>query len=442
MSLSAETFASIMAEAAVPERGAVAVACSGGVDSMTLTHLAAGWCLNTARRMTALIVDHGLRPESQREAEETRRYLAAHAIPAEILSWKGEKPVSNVSEAAREARYTLLTGWCNVHGVSHLLTAHHRDDQAETFLLRLGRGSGLDGLAGIPFMRREAGVWITRPLLPWPKTELAAYAGSHGISWMEDASNQTPRYARNRIRHVLPAIAREGITAERIAQAAFSLARAREAVADVVREAARTVLSMLPEGHVRFHREAWLAYPEEIRLSVLALALAVVSGRNQRPRLRHLQPLSEVLADGSLPRSRTLRGVVLRPDGILHREAKAMSFVPLSIASGQSLLWDGRCRITLSRASMPLAVAPLGKAGWEQIPATERRKAGDVPHAARLAWPALWNETALMAVPVAGIRLKEREHIVCEARFYGVEEFLPEVRPLPAAAWRYLWTSG
>ncbi|MBM4438672.1 MAG: tRNA lysidine(34) synthetase TilS, partial [Actinobacteria bacterium] len=128
----------------------VAVAVSGGADSLALTLLADEWARRTGRSIAALTVDHGLRPDSAAEASQVGAWLAAARIRHEVLRWEGQKPRSGIHAAAREARYRMLTSWCRENDVRDLLLAHHRDDQSETFLMRLARGSGPDGLAAMP----------------------------------------------------------------------------------------------------------------------------------------------------------------------------------------------------------------------------------------------------------------------------------------------------
>ncbi|MEK9646358.1 MAG: tRNA lysidine(34) synthetase TilS, partial [Alphaproteobacteria bacterium] len=143
----------------------IAVAVSGGADSMALLLLAAAWAADRSGRVTALTVDHGLRAEAAAEAAEVARRCRARGIACETMRWDGDKPATGIQEAARSARYDLMTGWCRDRAVAHLLVAHHAGDQAETFLYRMGRGSGADGLAGMPAAVVRAGVRLLRPLL-------------------------------------------------------------------------------------------------------------------------------------------------------------------------------------------------------------------------------------------------------------------------------------
>src|SRR5205823_283329 len=146
-------------------RPVVVVAVSGGPDSLALVILADRWARQRGGVAWALTVDHRLRPESGEEARLVGEWLAARSIAHRVVHWTGAKPASGIQEAARAARYDLLAGWCRSHGCLHLLTAHHREDQAETYLMRRRAGSGLDGLAGMSAMRELPGLRLVRPLL-------------------------------------------------------------------------------------------------------------------------------------------------------------------------------------------------------------------------------------------------------------------------------------
>ena len=181
----------------------IAVACSGGPDSMALLVLAQGWVKSAGGKLTALIVDHRLRDESTAEADNVARRARELGVEAVILAWSGERPSANVQEKARDARYRLLFEWCAENAVLHLLVAHHRDDQAETVLLRDERGSGDDGLAGMGALQEYGQVRLLRPLLPLAKARLQATADAFRVETVADPSNDDTRFDRVRIRRHL-----------------------------------------------------------------------------------------------------------------------------------------------------------------------------------------------------------------------------------------------
>jgi tRNA(Ile)-lysidine synthase len=154
------------------KRPHLAVAVSGGADSLSLALFAAAWARKRGGCASALTVDHGLRPEAAAEARRVGRWLRARGIEHRIIAWRGTKPAANIQAAARAARYGLLSAWCARHGVLHLLLAHHADDQAETYLMRLARGSGVDGLAAMAPVHELPSVRVLRPLLDVPRARL------------------------------------------------------------------------------------------------------------------------------------------------------------------------------------------------------------------------------------------------------------------------------
>ncbi|MBF0335348.1 MAG: tRNA lysidine(34) synthetase TilS, partial [Alphaproteobacteria bacterium] len=200
-----EEFAGLMARLGPFEpRPAIAVALSGGADSMALALLADRWAAARGGVAHALTVDHRLRPESGAEAAQVAAWMASLGIGHHILARMGERPVGDLQAAARAARHALLEDWCRARGVPHLLLAHHREDQAETLLLRLARGSGLDGLAAMAPIAERPFARLLRPLLDVPRARLEATLERAGQSWIDDPSNADRAYARVRLRGLMP----------------------------------------------------------------------------------------------------------------------------------------------------------------------------------------------------------------------------------------------
>ena len=183
--------------------------------------LFAGWCEERNGVLPiVLIVDHALRDGSKDEATKVKAWARAKGFDTHVLSWRGRKPVSGIEGKAREIRYALLGEWCAAHDVPNLFVAHTLDDQAETFLLRLGRGSGVDGLSAMKpraaFPVAGIGnVEVLRPLLEIGRAELRAYLTARGTAWLEDPMNEDSRFARARLRKALPTLEAAGISARR-----------------------------------------------------------------------------------------------------------------------------------------------------------------------------------------------------------------------------------
>ena len=194
-------FAQLMAPFEPFERAPiVAVAVSGGRDSLALALLAQEWAIARDGRIVGLIVDHALRPELAAEASTTETLLGRHGCDAEILRWSEAKPCTGLQEAARAARYRLLREACRRRGILHLLVAHHADDQAETVTMRAARQSGPDGLAGMAGAVELPEVRLLRPLLGIPRSRLTATLLARGVPWLDDPSNTDPRFERARLR--------------------------------------------------------------------------------------------------------------------------------------------------------------------------------------------------------------------------------------------------
>jgi tRNA(Ile)-lysidine synthase len=180
-----------------------ALAVSGGPDSVALMLLAARWreAREDGPKLSVVTVDHGLRSGAREEAEQVARMASSLGLPHAILMWeKAELPLASLQAKARTARYDLMVAYCHAHGIPALVTAHTQDDQAETFLMRLKRGSGLDGLAAIPERGAWAGISIIRPLLDVPKARLIATLDAAGLPYVIDPSNADPRFERARMR--------------------------------------------------------------------------------------------------------------------------------------------------------------------------------------------------------------------------------------------------
>ena len=408
----------------------VAAAVSGGADSLALALLLRPWVEAQGGRLTALTVDHRLRPGSAAESRRVGRILRPLGIAHRILTWEGPAPARNIQAEARRIRYDLLGEWCARHGVLHLALAHHLEDQAETLLLRLGRGSGLEGLAAMPALGEGVMLRVLRPLLTVPKARLVATLTERGLSWIEDPSNADVRHARVRLRKLDRALSAEGLTAARLAATAGRLGRARQAVEDQVSALLLRAVRLRPEGYGELDPKLISAASDEVALRGLARLLRSLGGQAYAPRLerleRLLQRLREGLAQGTI-RGMTLGGCRLLPRGgrrpylLVVRETRRLE--TLSLAPGRSVLWDGRFEIKVpdSAPESGLRVAALGAALRSARGHPAALRGGGrlgVPAAARPALPALRDARGLLAVPHLGYqRGGLRAQIVVKCRF-------------------------
>ena len=287
--VAAGEFSSLMARLGPFERRPViAVATSGGPDSLALALLAGDWATALGGRAVALTVDHRLRPESDAEARQVGRWLRARGIAHRVLVSSGARPHANVQAVARGMRYDLLSSWCLDAGVLHLLLAHHIEDQAETILLRLGRGSGVVGLAAMAAVVEGAGLRLLRPVLTVSRARLRATLEARGQPWLDDPSNRDRTYARVRVRALLPALGAEGMTPARLADTARRLGRARQALEVDVASLLARATELYPEGYCLLDRRLLARAPAEIGLRALASLLVSIGGHPSPPRLERL----------------------------------------------------------------------------------------------------------------------------------------------------------
>lgn len=322
--------------------GPLGVAVSGGGDSMALLVLVQEWAAARGVAVRAATVDHGLRAESAGEAARVAAFCAGLGIPHATLTWEPGAEGGNLQARARSARRALLAEWAAAHGVGSVLLGHTRDDVAETFLMRLARGSGVDGLAAMADRWEEAGVTWLRPLLKVGRAELRALLTARGVDWVEDPSNEDPRFDRARMRAALPGLAELGLDAERLAETAEALARARHALERDVAQAARACISERPTGEILISLPALETLPEEIRLRLMSALLLHVGGETYPPRFDGLIRLLDRAKAGD---ASTLAGCVLRPRGPVWHLRREPSAVAPPTKLTETIVWDGRWRI-------------------------------------------------------------------------------------------------
>ena len=385
----------------------LAVAVSGGADSLCLAVLLQDWVRARGGSLVALVVDHGLRSAAAREAVWVRRQLRTFGVPTKILRWRGDGAAGSVQAAAREARYRLLLDCSAKAGILHLALAHHLEDQAETFLLRLARGSGLAGLSAMDPVRPTAHADLLRPLLGVPKARLQATLAARGLTWIEDPSNLDSKFARIRLRRLAPVMAAEGLTAARLADTAASLGRAQAAVdASVASRLARHG-RLHPGGVLHLTPDVFDDLADETALRVLARAVTAIGGRSYGPRLARLEGLYGRLRQADF-RAATLSGcrIAATRRGLwLHREAAKAQ--PVDLRPGDSIHWDGRFQVALGRSPEVtgdrLTLESLGPTDrLQSLDMTRNTGIVGLPAAAIAAFPALRDDLGLAAVPHFG----------------------------------------
>lgn len=284
---------------------AIILAVSGGADSTALMWLAAQWRkrLKGGPKLVAVTVDHGLRKEARDEARDVKRLAASLDITHETLRWSGTKPSRGIPAAARDARYSLLAKIARKNRARHILTAHTRDDQAETVLMRLVRGSGVSGLAGmrggVRFDIADGEfVVLMRPLLGIAKARLVATLDAAKIPYVDDPTNRDATFTRARLRMSMPILAQEGLTAERLVLLADRLHRAELALYATT-NAALEWLAPVPwpkDKPIEMELDALVDLPAEIQLRLIGRAIDWL-GKEGRVELGKLEALYQALEE-------------------------------------------------------------------------------------------------------------------------------------------------
>ena len=399
----AELDASLSALAHFEPSPLVAVAVSGGPDSLALALLTDRWARARGGEICALTVDHRLRPESGIEARTVHAWLSARSIRHEVLTRAGDKPQTGIQAAARAARYRLLAGWCREHGCLHLLTAHHREDQIETHLIRRRARSGPDGLAGMSAVRELADCRLLRPLLGVSSARLRALLETERQPFISDPSNLDLTFERARLRAADGGIpgGEPGLAETIHALGCARMARQREADAALGR-----FVMMHPGGFAALDPAVLRAVPPGVAERALSAVVATIGGRPYPVRQGQIARLRDVL-DGGRGRGHSLGGcrfVRWRRKVLVLREL-ADAAEPLRLAPGASNFWD-RYRVSLAAsAARPFAVGYLGGSGVAQLNRLRPRSKEEVlPRLLLPILPAAWDQNGIAAVPHLGFR--------------------------------------
>ena len=364
------------------------IALSGGGDSVALMHLVHGW--GQGRVLMAATVDHGLRPEAADEARQAHRAATALGIPHATLLWQRDSEAGNMMAAARDARLRLLAGWAQRNNLDAVLLGHTLDDQAETLLMRLARGSGVDGLAGMAETRSAFGMRWLRPMLGLSRAELRGWLTGRGVGWIDDPSNENEDYDRVRIRKALALL---DLPARQLSQTGANMAMARDALQDFAIQVADGTEAR--NAGLKLPLTAFRRAPLEIRRRLLVAGLRFVSGADYPPRREAVLHALGALARA--PRV-TLDGVIAEPraDWLhLYREpAAALRASPVMADADGVALWDGRWHI-----SGLVPGQQVRALGHDLLPELNWRASGLLRDEAA-ATPGIWQGDDLIAAPL------------------------------------------
>jgi len=377
---------------------AIGLSVSGGGDSIALMHLAARLCDPT--RLRILTVDHGLRPEAKDEIALVAAQAATLGVEHTVVQWAWDGQ-GNLQAAARDGRWAALRDWAMAHDLHEVWFGHTEDDQVETVLMRLARGSGVDGLSSMYPLSRRDGLRVRRPLLGIARADLRAWLTSEKIAWCNDPSNEDPRFDRVRARQMFAQLAALGLTRKRVLQTVDHMQAAHVSLQSAARAFAQT--------HVRQDASDLLLEASALELEkadtprrVMAAAFGWVASRTYRPRF---EQLLETAAQARRGATVTLGGCILAPEGggtvRLMREAaatKAILHQPRCLSGATGVIWDQRWFL-----EGPLADGLTFKALGDAIKDCPNWRESGIPRASLLASPSVWDGNTLVAAPLAGL---------------------------------------
>lgn len=389
----------------------VGVAVSGGGDSMALLHVAKCWSDLSGVPIEAVTVNHGLRDEAAGEAKIVADYCAKHGIPHATLQWDGASATGNIAAAGRTARYKLISDWAKMRGIPGVLLGHTQDDVAETFLMRLARKSGVDGLALMDTRFDRDGVAWARPFWQQSRADLRDYLRRHDVPWVDDPTNDDETHDRPKARKALAALAPLGITPETLKGVALNMAGARTALEHYTMEDARRAVT-LEAGDVVITHRINPPVPTEIERRLLIGAIRYVSGADYAPRYSALVELDAGL---SLTRKHTLAGCMftrVKTTVRISRELNACEGPVVFDNPTTRLLWDGRWLVSKTGNEMTgnITIKALGDA-LSEVP--DWRDLG-LPRDTLRATPGVFQGETLISAPVAGYQNGFEARIVAD----------------------------
>jgi tRNA(Ile)-lysidine synthase len=381
----------------------IALAVSGGPDSMAMAVTLKRWADNHNIQTIAITVDHALRPESAKETLQTQQRLGTIGVPCRILRWEHQPVTTGLHAAARKARYSLLVDACREHHIHHLITAHQREDQAETILMRFAKGSGIDGLSGIATITQLDDIFFWRPFLLVSKARMMATCDAAQIGFITDPSNLSERFARGRLRRVMPLLAEEGLTIDRLIDLGHRATSVKDALEQVTNTLLCAATSRDIAGTVSGDILAFQSAPRAIAERALTKCLQHIHHENYPPEHDALSSLLDALLSEENLAPRTLHGCVISKNNksfCITPELSAIEVRP--IKGDQPILWNKIWKLTVDLAMYngDYEIRPLGLLTHKTLDAITPGLSKLVPLArARACLPSLWLGETLVCGP-------------------------------------------
>ena len=386
----------------------IALAVSGGPDSTALMFLVSQSKGFKNNNVTILVVDHSLRKDSANEAKMVFSNAKNLGFKCKILKWRGDKPLAGIQEAARIARYNLMASWCEKNNIDTLFLAHHLGDQVETFLMRLSKGSGVDGLSSMNKISSYSNITLVRPFLEVSKKNLIKIAEASKLKWISDPTNLNSQFQRARIRKILPVLSREGIDPHHINLVIKRMESAKQALNDITTIHISSFVKNMSDISYSLSYECFSILPKEILLRILERLIMVSSGSIYPSRRTKLESILSWLEKGGGVSAKTLSGAIIRKRKdyiIFYRELKGCQSKPvIHPLTNRYLSWDNRFKIKLNK-SKKIEVKALGDEGIKILKSKKilkKQGLNNIPLSAWKSAPGLWSKKRLISVPSLG----------------------------------------
>ncbi|SEK19694.1 tRNA lysidine(34) synthetase TilS [Pacificibacter marinus] len=370
----------------------VGVAVSGGGDSMALLRLMADWGVDQGVRVSAVTVNHGLRPEAASEAQFVAETCEKLKIKHTTLTWTGWSGDGNLQDAARRARYHLMGQWAATQDITTIALGHTADDQAETFFMRLARASGIDGLTGMQRRRQSDGITWVRPLLMQERFELRQYLRDLRQPWIDDPSNDDEAYDRVKSRKAMAALTDLGIDAHVVGRVMDHLSQVQSALDIATHDHAIDCVEE-DRGDLIVHRKRFAEGAPEVNRRLVAHALKWIASADYGPRGMKLQEFMSAMVR---KKDATLHGVRMIGQGETFRLCREFSAVSDKV-SVPNAIWDGRWQVNCDK-TQDLIVRALGEDGLLKL---GPRADGGLPRESLKSTPAVFLGDMLLAAPLA-----------------------------------------
>ncbi|PQM54975.1 MAG: tRNA lysidine(34) synthetase TilS [Rhodobacteraceae bacterium] len=378
----------------------IGLAVSGGGDSLALLLMASKWAKSSNRSLNVVTVDHHLRLESREEAIHVGLIANKLGHPHQILDWKFDCRKGNLQAEASLARKKLISQWAKERSIKTVLLGHTLDDQAENFLMRLARGSGVDGLAGMKSRKRLYGINWSRPLLSFYRKDLRDYLSHKEVNWIDDPSNEDTKYTRVKVRRVLRELQALDINPIVLVETSKRMEKAATVLNDVAVHAGEKYLKLREWGDIEVDRKLFKLTRDETYLRLIAHLIKFISGSIYRPRYQELIRFTSALSVSSF-KARTIGGVIARSLSkdilVLRREPSVPSFI--TDIPSKKFTWDGRWEITVgtNRLGNLEKIGPLGEAGLIQI---QKKASTLIPKESLKSAPTLFYKEEVLASPL------------------------------------------